>query len=229
VLTGQNHFGAFRQEEDTKIERLTLSGPAGRLEALLEWESAWQPRLAALVCHPHPLYGGTMHNKVVYRAAKAALEAGVPALRFNFRGVGRSEGNYAHAIGERDDARAALDFLASRFPELPVCMMGFSFGSNVALHVGAEDGRARVLVGLGLPVGSMDFQFLERCAKPKLIVQAGRDQYGPHEKLQQLFERLQEPKQLHWVEGVDHFFTGKLPEVQSAIETFLLTWMSRQK
>lgn len=210
-----------RGRNATKIERLMLSGPEGRLEALFEWEPASSPKLATVICHPHPLYGGAMHNKVVYRAAKAALAAGVPAIRFNFRGVGRSEGHHANGIGERDDARAALNYVAGRFPGLPIVMMGFSFGSGVGLFVGAEDPRVSILVGLGLPVVSTDFHFLESSRKSKLIVQAGEDQYGPREKLMELYMRLQEPKQLHLVEGVDHFFTGKLPEVQSAIESFL--------
>ncbi len=222
---GEGH----KKGEATKIERLTLTGPAGRLEALLEWEPDSTPNLAAVVCHPHPLYGGTMHNKVVYRAAKAALAAGAPTLRFNFRGVGKSEGEYANGIGERDDARAALDWLAGRFPGLPVAMMGFSFGSAVALYVGAADERVRVLVGLGLPVGSTDFAFLETSNKPKLVVQATEDQYGPRDRLQEAFNRFQEPKELRWIEGVDHFFNGKLPELQSAIEGFLRSWQDRRK
>ncbi len=205
----------------TKIERLMFPGPAGELEALLEWDPERPPSLAGIVCHPHPLFGGTMHNKVVYRVAKGALAAGAPILRFNFRGVGKSQGSHASGIGERDDVRAALDFLGARFPALPVAMMGFSFGSWVALAAGAADERVRWLAGLGLPVASTDFSFLGGCAKPKLIVQGTLDQFGPREKLQEVFDTFAEPKKLRWVEGVDHFFTGKLEEVQSAVEKFL--------
>jgi uncharacterized protein len=205
----------------TKIERLNLAGPVGSLEALLEWNAGWAPRLLSLVCHPHPLYGGTMHNKVVFRAAKAALNAGVPALRFNFRGVGQSQGKYALGIGEREDARAALGYLVHRFPGVPVCMMGFSFGSVVALAVGGEDARVNSLVGMALPVDSSDFSFLAGVRKPKLIVQGAMDEFGSRENVQALFASLEEPKHLYFVEGADHFFTGKLRELESAVENFL--------
>ncbi len=204
-----------------KIERLMIPGPAGELEALLEWDALRPASLAAMVCHPHPLFGGTMHNKVVYRAAKAALASGAVVLRFNFRGAGKSQGTYDAGRGERDDARAALDELGRRFPHLPVAMMGFSFGSAVALAVGASEARAQWLVGLGLPVESTDFSFLADCPKPKLIVQGTLDQFGPREKLQEVFDGFAPPKELRWVEGVDHFFTGKLEEVEGAVEEFL--------
>ncbi|HUI42106.1 MAG TPA: alpha/beta fold hydrolase [Terriglobia bacterium] len=205
----------------TRIERLFLDGPAGRLEALLEWVPHTPLRRAALVCHPHPLYGGTLHTKVVFRAAKAALSLGFPTLRFNFRGVGKSEGAYGHEIGERDDARAALDALAARFPSLPVVMMGFSFGSVVGLAVGAADARVSALVGMGVPVASSDLGFLRPVSKPKLIVQGTADLYGPRERLQEFLASLAEPKRIRWVEGADHFFTGRLDELQSAIREFL--------
>jgi alpha/beta superfamily hydrolase len=198
-----------------------IPGPAGELEALLEWDPQRPSALAAIVCHPHPLFGGTMHNKVVYRAAKGALAAGAPVLRFNFRGVGGSKGSHDAGVGERDDARAALDYLGGRFPALPVAMMGFSFGSLVALAVGARDERVRWLVGLGLPVASSDFSFLRDCIKPKLIVQGTLDQFGPCKTLQEAFHNFGDPKELRWVEGADHFFTGRLDEVQSAIEKFV--------
>ncbi len=213
---------SWSQEDATKIERLTITGPVGNLEGLLEWNPEWSPRLAALVCHPHPLYGGTMHNKVVFRAAKAAVNVGVPALRFNFRGVGQSQGNHADGIGERDDARAALKYLTERFPGIPVVMMGFSFGSEVGLVVGAEEAAVNCLVGMGLPVSSFDFGFLRRSSKPKLIVQGTQDEFGPREKLESLFASLQDPKHLHFVEGVDHFFAGKLAELESTIQEFLI-------
>ena len=200
---------------------MTIPGPAGNLEALLEWNPEWKPRQLAIVCHPHPLYGGTMHNKVVFRAAKGAILARVPAFRFNFRGVGRSEGKYADGIGERDDARAALDFLQKRFPQIPVSMMGFSFGSVVALAVGAADARVNSLVGIGLPANSADFRFLQEVRKPKLLVQGTKDQFGSREKVEKLFSSLQDPKRLRFVEDADHFLTGKLAELQSEIQEFL--------
>ena len=191
------------------------------LEALLEWEPEAPVKLGAIVCHPHPLYGGTMHTKVVFRAAKAALQLGVPVLRFNFRGVGNSEGDFDHGVGERDDVRAALDCLQARMPRAPVCLMGFSFGSWVGLAVGAADPRVSALIGLGLPVGSTNFDFLCPVAKPKLIIQGTEDVYGPRSAVQALFDRLEGPKRLHWVESADHFFTERLEEVQAVIRGFL--------
>lgn len=204
----------------TRIERLFVSGPGGRLEALLEWVPGVKASFAALVCHPHPVYGGTMHNKVVFRAAKAALGLGFPTLRFNFRGVGKSEGRFAQGVGERDDARAALEFLVSRFPGLPAVMVGFSFGSWVGLAVGAADPRVAALVGLGLPARSWDLGFLIPVTKPKLIVQGTEDVYGPRDRVERLYGALAEPKRIHWVEGADHFFTGRLDEVRAVVAGF---------
>ncbi len=187
----------------------------------MEWDARANPKLTALVCHPHPVYGGTMHNKVVFRAAKAAHALGIPTLRFNFRGVGQSDGAFSEGVGERDDARAALGYLTKRFPAKPVCSMGFSFGAWVGLDVGASDPRAAALVGLGLPVASTDFDFLRGVRKPKLIVQGTNDQYAPRAKIQSFFASLDEPKRIHWVSGADHFFQGKLDEVQDTIRQFL--------
>ena len=204
-----------------KIEQLFLPGPAGRLEALLEFDATAIPAAAAIVCHPHPQYGGTMHNRVVYRAAKSALQAGFPALRFNFRGVEKSEGESSDGPGERDDARAALDYLVGRFPGIPIVMMGFSFGAWIGLTVGAADPRVRALVGLGLPTGSADWTCLRNINKPLLIVQGTSDIFGPRAEIEALFSTLPEPKRLHWVEGADHFFRNKLAEVQMVVGSFL--------
>jgi uncharacterized protein len=205
----------------TQIERLFLPGTAGRLEALLERVPGAQPRLAAVVCHPHPLFGGTMHTKAVFRAAKAAVSLGMPTLRFNFRGAGKSEGVFGQGVGECDDARAALNFLSGRFSGVALVMMGFSFGSWVGLDVGAADPRVVALVGLGVPVASHDMSYLLHASKPKLIVQGSEDVYGPRDRVLEFFGALPEPKQIHWVEGADHFFTGRLDEEQRAVRDFL--------
>jgi hypothetical protein len=162
-----------------------------------------------------------MHNKVVFRAAKAALELGLPTLRFNFRGAGKSAGTFASGIGEREDVRRALDYLSTRFPGLPVCVVGFSFGSWVGLAVGSDDPRVSTLVGLAVPVSANDFSFLMDVRKAKLIIQGTRDEFGPPSQIQALYDSLAEPKQIHWVGGADHFFTGKLTEVQRALREFL--------
>ena len=204
------------------MKRILIPGAVGPLEALLELNPSARSSLAALVCHPHPQYGGTMHNKVVFRAAKAALQAGIPVLRFNFRGVGKSGGTFANGIGERGDVRAALDYLQARFPNTPLCLMGFSFGAWVGLFVGAEDPRVAALVGLGLPVGQgTDLSFLREVSKPKFFVHAALDEFGPADQMQTFYDSLPEPKQIHWVQGADHFFEGKLQEVQTAVREFL--------
>lgn len=184
-------------------------------------EPAGSTDCVALVCHPHPLFGGTMHNKVVFRAAKAAVLAGLPTLRFNFRGAGHSAGTHSNGDGERDNVRAALDYLAAQFPGLPVCLMGFSFGAWMGLTVGATDPRVTSLVGLGVPVKLYDFDFLSAVRKPKLIVQGTRDEFGSVAQVTQFYDSLAEPKQMHWVEGADHFFAGKLDEVQQVLQEFL--------
>jgi uncharacterized protein len=198
-----------------------IDGPAGRLEALLWTSSVSDPAFVALVCHPHPLFGGTMHNKVVYAAAKALHARGAPVLRFNFRGAGLSEGAHDRGRGERDDVRAALDFLSREFPGRSMILAGFSFGSFVGLPAGCGDPRVARLIGLGLPVDNLDMGYLRECAKPKLIVQGAEDQFGSRPNLESLFATLPEPKRLVFVQNADHFFTGKLDQVGAAIDAWL--------
>ena len=162
-----------------------------------------------------------MHNKVVFQTAKALHARGAAVLRFNFRGVEQSEGVHDHGRGEQDDVRAALDYLAKGFPDRPVLLAGFSFGSRVGLEVGCGDQRVDRVIGLGLPVDNIDMSFLRACTKPKLIIQGGRDQFGSRPSLEALFAALPEPKQLVMVEGADHFFAGKLERVTAAIDVWL--------
>lgn len=203
------------------IERYMIPGPAGALEAILEHGPDHMAECAALICHPHPLFGGTMHNKVVFRAAKAAVREGVPALRFNFRGVGKSQGEFGNEVGETEDVRAALEHLSSRFPRAGLILMGFSFGSLVGLRVGVEDRRVVALVGLGLAVTGHDYSFLLNSRKPKLFVGATQDEFAPRDRVEALIAALPPPTEVHWVEGADHFFTGKLGEVEQAIRRFV--------
>lgn len=200
---------------------LFLAGPAGRLEALLWTQAHRDPHMVALVCHPHPLFGGTLHNKVVYCAAKTLHGLGLPVLRFNFRGAGLSEGTHDNGRGEQDDVRAALDFLAAEFPGKPIVLGGFSFGSSVGLRVACPDARVTRVFGLGLPVNRTDMSWLRECVKPKLIIQGGNDEHGSRENVEALFPTLPEPKQLVFVEGADHFFAGKLDQVESALRTWM--------
>ena len=201
-----------------------LEGPAGQLEAIF-WRPAGptrdQPPLATIVCHPHPLFGGTMHNKVVYQAAKALDALGLPVLRFNFRGAGMSAGEHDRGNGEMDDVRAAIEFLKQEFPKIPILLAGFSFGAWVGLRVGCQDPQVSHLIGLGIPVNSMDFSLLKRCEKPKLFVHGGNDQFGAIERVQSVVESLPGENRLVIVKGVDHFFFGKLNELSGAIDTWL--------
>jgi alpha/beta superfamily hydrolase len=198
-----------------------LNGPAGRLEAML-WTSAQpEPTRVALVCHPHPLFGGTMHNKVVFHAARTLHSHGFPVLRFNFRGGGLSQGVHDRGIGEVDDVRAALEYLAGEFPRRPIILAGFSFGAWVGLRLGCEDARVTEIVGLGLPVNSSDLSYLESCNKPKLFLQGGNDQYGTAERVQSLVAGMPPPKRLVIISGADHFFAGHIPEMASALDAWL--------
>jgi uncharacterized protein len=198
-----------------------LEGPAGRLEAMLWTVGEANPNRVAVLCHPHPLFGGTMHNKVVFQAAKTLQRRGVPVLRFNFRGAGLSEGEHDKGRGELGDVRAALDFLVAEFPRKPILLGGFSFGAWVGLRVGCEDPRATELVGMGIPAGDSDFAYLRSCTKPKLFLQGSRDQFGPRESVEALVAELPAPKQVVFIEGADHFFTGKLQEMTAALEGWL--------
>jgi alpha/beta superfamily hydrolase len=201
-----------------KIESLFLAGPAGRLEALLE-EPDQSAVGVALVCHPHPQHGGTMHNKVVYRVAKGLRRSGHVVMRFNYRGVNLSQGEYAHGEGELDDARIALDVLLSRYPALPLTLAGFSFGSRIVLRMGcAPHGPAtRRVIAVGFPTVYKDRSFLEGCTVPRIFIQSTRDQYGPVEELRPLVEALPEPKQLIWIDAEDHFFAGALEQLEESV------------
>src|SRR5438552_3956102 len=187
--------------QSSSIRALFLSGPTGRLEALLNAGSE-NATHAALVCHPHPLYGGTLHNKVVFHAMKALNSFGFPVLRFNFRGAGLSQGEHDHGLGEVDDVRAALDWLDREF-DLPIIFAGFSFGAAVGLRAACADPRVEAVIALGLPVAPLDdrtydFGFLHSCTKPKLII----------------------------VEGADHFFEGRMRELRETIEAWLRECLS---
>jgi len=202
---------------------LFLEGPVGRLEAIL-WTPvhAISPPLAAVVCHPHPLYGGTLHNKVVYQAAKSLDTFGIPVLRFNFRGAGLSAGSHDRGQGEQGDVRAAIDFLAAEFPSATVLLAGFSFGSWVGLRVGCTDPRVTELIGLGIPVNNTDFTYLWNCAKPKLFVHGADDEHGARSKVAELVAALPGANDLVIVDHADHFFSGHLHQMDQAISKWVL-------
>ena len=194
--------------------RLTIPVPHGELEAILKEPPS--PVAAAVVCHPHPLGGGTMNNNVVYRASKALVDAGVVVLRFNFRGVGTSTGRHDGGPGEEEDALAALDLLAQRQPDLPLWMAGFSFGARVGLTLGARDERVEKLLGIGLALSMFDYSFLDACAKPKAVIQAANDEYGPRDAITAAFEKMAAPKHLAIVDGATHLFPQHLDALETA-------------
>jgi uncharacterized protein len=211
------------------IRSLFLQGPSGRLEALLNAGDDHATH-AALVCHPHPLFGGTLHNKVVFHTMKALNSFGYPVLRFNFRGTGLSEGEHDHGNGEVDDVRAALDWMDAEFHS-PLIFAGFSFGAAIGLRAAYSDARVRALAAVGTPVAPLaaeseqarvyTFDFLRECQKPKLFVSGARDQFGPREKLEALVASLAEPKKLVLIAGADHFFEGRLRELREAVEAWV--------
>ena len=196
-----------------------IAGPVGRLEALLEEPEGGAPRQAAVVCHPHPLHGGTMHNKVVYRVSRGLRSTGSVVLRFNFRGVNMSEGSYAKGTGEIEDARAALAWLRERYPDLPYTLAGFSFGSRVILRLGCSSAGADRLIAVGYPTAYRDFDVLESCTVSKIFVQSTHDQHGPRPDIEALVARLPEPKRLIFIEAADHFFDGALDQLEETIKS----------
>jgi uncharacterized protein len=204
------------------IRSLFLEGPAGRLEALLNAGTDAATH-AALVCHPHPLGGGTMHNKVVFHAMKALNSFGFPVLRFNFRGVGLSGGKHDEGRGEMADVEAALAWLEREFG-LPIIFAGFSFGSATGLRAACPHPEVKALISIGTPVQAegriYSFSFLRECHKPKLFVSGDHDQYGPRAALEEIVAQTADPKTLMFVPG-DHFFAGHLNELRMTIENWV--------
>lgn len=200
-----------------RIESLFIDGPAGRLEALLEEPEDSEPRHAVLVCHPHPQHGGTMHNKVVYRIARALRRAGAVVLRFNYRGVNLSEGEYDKGIGEVEDARAALALLRSRYPDLPFSLAGFSFGSRIILKLGCQTPEVTRLIAVGFPANLSDSQSLGQCPIPKVFIVSRNDQFCAVASMEAYFDALAEPKELIWVDAADHFFGGSLDQFEETV------------
>ncbi|HKY30880.1 MAG TPA: alpha/beta fold hydrolase [Pyrinomonadaceae bacterium] len=198
----------------------------GRLEAILKEPRAPSSRGVALVLHPHPLGGGTMHNKVVFRAASALNDAGLITLRINFRGVGQSSGKHDEGRGETEDVRAGLDYLAQNYSGQTVTICGFSFGARVGLEVGISDPRVSYLISIGTPLDKYDLNFLTTCRKPILFVHGANDEYGRVDRIEALVRGLEGKTsvELSVVAGADHFFKGHLDELKRSITE----WMSRQ-
>lgn len=192
----------------------------GQLEAILK-EARTSPALGvALVLHPHPLGGGSMHNKVVFRAAAALNDAGLTTLRINFRGVGKSTGEHDEGLGELEDVRAGLSYLAETYPGKPVTLCGFSFGARVGLEVGMLDDRVRNMISIGTPLDKYDFSFLAACSKPILFVHGDQDEFGSVSRLQELVDQIKQHNptvELQIVKGSGHFFEGHLDELKRVV------------
>ena len=197
-----------------------IAGPAGPLEALLD-EPDGEPRAVAVFGHPHPLHGGTMHTKALYRAAKSMPRIGVAALRFNFRGVGGSAGVFDAGPGEKEDFKAAISFVSQRFPDVPVWAAGMSFGSWIAMTTGAEDARVSLLLGIAPPVDRYDFDALKTCTLPKFIIHGEADELISIKDVRKFYSQLPEPKELVTIEDANHLFEGKTSLVGEAVEDLL--------
>jgi alpha/beta superfamily hydrolase len=200
----------------------------GRLEAILKAPKDDRTLGVALVLHPHPLGGGTMHNKVVFRAASALNDAGLITLRVNFRGVGQSSGEHDEGQGELEDVRAGLDYLSQNYPDKPITLCGFSFGARVGLEVGVADDRIVNLISIGTPVDKYDFSFLESGRKPILFVHGEQDEYGELNRLTSLVDEIKKNNstaELHVIHDCGHFFEGHLDELKRVITD----WARRQQ
>ncbi|KER11111.1 MAG: hypothetical protein HY22_00570 [[Candidatus Thermochlorobacteriaceae] bacterium GBChlB] len=203
------------------VQERFIQGKAGKLEAIFNPVNT--PKFLAVVCHPHPLYQGTMHNKVVVTAARALWSQGGAVVRFNFRGVMESEGQHDNGVGEDDDARAAIDFIVGEYPHsaVPIVLAGFSFGAWIAAKVGATDARVSHLIILGLPLSRFEFSNLPATPKPKLLLFGDRDQFCPLDKIHPFVETLSPPKTLHVIQDADHFFNGKQHELTAHMEAWI--------
>jgi alpha/beta superfamily hydrolase len=205
-------------EVSHKTIELILPSPAGELEALLilPVTEPTHYQAVAVICHPHPLYGGSMHSKVVVTASHAFLDLGIPSLRFNFRGVGKSTGRYDNGRGETDDVRTAIDYAATMGEQ--IIITGHSFGAWIGMKVGCRNERTKMLIGIGMPAGFGDMDFLMQCSKPRLFIHGTQDMLIPIEKIEKLFDDIPKPKKLIKIKGADHFFTGKLDELIGAVQ-----------
>ncbi|NOT33055.1 MAG: alpha/beta fold hydrolase [Candidatus Eisenbacteria bacterium] len=205
------------QAPPVRLQSLELPGPAGVLEGLYQTREGVESAFAALVLHPHPLYGGTLHNKVVHRTATTLLAMGAAVLRFNFRGVGASAGRHDQGEGELEDARAAWSWLRARHPGARLWLAGFSFGSWVAARHAASDSSVERLALIAPPVGTQDFAMMRTATVDKLVLQGTADVTCPPEKLDAHYPTWSEPKRLIRIEGATHFFDRKLQELADAL------------
>lgn len=203
---------------------LSIPASVGELEAILK-EPSGETRGAGIVCHPHPLGGGTMHNKVVFRAAAGLVDAGLVTLRFNFRGVGASGGEHDDGRGEQQDVRDALDYISANYPALDITQAGFSFGTWVGSRVAVEEGRAARLISIGTPVDKYadSFTHLEEWRKPILFVHGDSDEFGSVNNLKKLVDKVSKVTDTELVifENCGHFFDDHLNELRDTIKNWV--------
>lgn len=205
----------------SRLQTITLPGPAGSLEGLLQEHDAHDHAITAVVCHPHPLHGGTLHNKVVHRLASVLHGMGAAVLRINFRGVGASEGSHDRGEGELEDARAAWTWMRTRYPDARRWLGGFSFGAWIAARLAASEPDTERLILIAPPVATSDFSLMRTSAVPKLVIQGTRDDQAPSEALAEEFPRWAEPKVLLQVDGATHFFDKQLGDLADALHVAL--------
>jgi hypothetical protein len=205
----------------SRLQSISIPGPAGRIEGLLQEHDAGTPSFTATVCHPHPLHGGTLHNKVVHRVASVLHGLGAVVLRFNFRGVGKSEGLHDQGEGELEDARAALAWVRGRHPGVAAWVAGFSFGAWVAARLAASEPGVARLVLIAPPVDLYDFSAMRTARLPKVVVQGTADVVCPPQSLEREFPLWSEPRRLVEVEGASHFFDRRLGELAEALHQAL--------
>jgi len=208
---------------------LFIPAAHGRIECILKEPPYAPTRGAALVLHPHPLGGGTMHNKVVFRAASALNDAGLITLRINFRGVGQSTGEHDEGRGELEDVRAGLDYLKEQYQDFDVTLCGFSFGARVGLKVGIADDRVVNLISIGTPVDKYDFSFLEACRKPILFVHGDRDEFGRLASLKEIVAKIEPHTEVQFsvINAADHFFEGRLDELKRVISEWVMKQLNQ--
>lgn len=203
---------------------LTIPAPHGQLEAILK-EPSGTRRGVGVVCHPHPLGGGTMHNKVVFRAAAGLADAGLTTLRFNFRGVGASTGVHSEIPGGMEDVRAAIDYMAAEFPGEDVTLAGFSFGSRTGMAVGIDDDRVKRLISIGTPVDKYgDYEFLLNVRKPILFVHGDSDEFGSEANVRSLFEQVSKVTDAELIvfKNCGHFFDQHLNKLRDAVKSWVV-------
>lgn len=207
------------------IREIVFNGPDGRLEGKYQ-QSTEKNAPIALIMHPHPLHGGTMNNKVVYSAFHQMVDMKMSVLRFNFRGVGKSDGSFDHGVGELMDAAAALDWLQLQNPDASSCwLVGFSFGAWIAMQLLMRRPEASGIIAISPPAKSYDFNFLSPCPSQVQIIQGTKDNVVPEDSVYALYEKLSKQRNsnivYNAVEGADHFYTDRLEELKSAIDSYI--------